>query len=585
MLKHCILNIIVLFTLEVHAQINIKWTTDDLPAIFSPVDSVYQDWKQYNETLEQLQFTAITNGYLAFSVDSLVKKDSTNYEGYINGGPQYAWASVKINQQGPTVPEYLQKGWKKKIVTAQHLSERLRFILSFFQNNGYPFAAAQLKNIKLNESELEGTIKVSPNELVQWDTLIIEGNCKLKKSYLQNYLGVHPKRPYSEALYKTANRKLRELPFVTVVKKPTLKFIDGKANLVLYLKHKSANFINGIVGVLPNSTSALTGDESQLVITGDLKLNLGNSFGYGEKIKFNWRRIQVASQQLETKEEIPYLFNSPIGVTHSLDLLRQDTTFINFKNSLGVKFNFDAKKSFTAFWENEFTNQLSDEPITQKSLSATSGSKNAYGLRINWDDLDYRFNPRKGINIDFEAKAGLKRIAGLVDNGKISLPIFSDNNISSSLRVPETSMVYESQILIEAYLPLFRTISLKLANASGIKVNNYLLDNDLYRLGGFSKLRGFDQQSVFATNYSIATVEIRLLFEQNSFLNVFWDQAYLERSTITNLNYEQTTTLGAGINFQTKPGVFSISYALGKFADTPFEFASAKIHFGFVNLF
>ena len=40
-------------------------------------------------------------------------------------------------------------------------------------------------------------------------------------------------------------------------------------------------FINGIIGVLPNSKSSLTKDESQLVITGDLKLNLGNSFGYG----------------------------------------------------------------------------------------------------------------------------------------------------------------------------------------------------------------------------------------------------------------------------------------------------------------
>lgn len=461
----------------------------------------------------------------------------------------------------------------------------MRFILSFFQNNGYPFAAAQLKNINLNENALEATIKVEPNVLVQWDTLIINGDCKLKKSYLQNYLGVHPKKPYSEQLYQAANRKLKELPFVTVTQKPSLKFIDGKANLVLHLNHKSANFVNGIIGVLPNSTSALTGDESQLVLTGDLKLYLGNSFGYGEKIKFNWRRIQVASQQLETEEEIPYLFNSPIGITHSLDLLRQDTTFINFKNSLGIKFNIDAKKSFTAFWENEFTNQLSDLPINQKTLSATSGSKNAYGLRVNWDDLDYRFNPRKGININFEAKAGLKRISGLVNDGKVNLPIFSDNSISSTLRVPETSMVYESQILVEAYFPLFRTISLKLANASGIKINDYLLDNDLYRLGGFSTLRGFDQQSVFATNYSIATVELRLLFEQNSFLNLFWDQAYLERSTITALNYEQTTTFGAGINFQTKPGVFSISYALGRFADTPFEFSSAKIHFGFINLF
>ena len=97
--------------------------------------------------------------------------------------------------------------------------------------------------------------------------------------------------------------------------------------------------------------------------------------------------------------------------------------------------------------------------------------------------------------------------------------------------------------------------------------------------------KGFDQQSIFVTNYSIFTTEIKVLFEENSFFNLFFDQAILKKSTITQNIVSHSYAVGSGFNFQTKPGIFSISYALGKFNDTNFNLSSAKIHFGFINLF
>ncbi|MBO73583.1 MAG: hypothetical protein CMD35_08215, partial [Flavobacteriales bacterium] len=246
---------------------------------------------------------------------------------------------------------------------------------------------------------------------------------------------------------------------------------------------------------------------------------------------------------------------------------------------------FSAKQSFTGFWENETTNQLSTENLSKSNLTSINGNQNTYGLNllINW--LDYKYNPRKGFYLMLETKSGLKKIIGNKENNKIVIPISETNEIESSLFVPEKSMVYQGEIQIEGYLPIWRLISLKLANNSGFKFNDYLLDNDLFRLGGFRLLRGFDQQSIFATNYSIFTTELKILFEENSFLNLFFDQSFIEKSTITEKKTNQTSAFGAGINFQAKPGIFSISYALGRFEDTRFNFSSAKIHFGFINLF
>jgi len=53
----------------------------------------------------------------------------------------------------------------------------------------------------------------------------------------------------------------------------------------------------------------------------------------------------------------------------------------------------------------------------------------------------------------------------------------------------------------------------------------------------------------------------------------------------TNTTDNWLLGVGAGMAFETKAGVFGISYALGKSTGTPFDFKSAKLHFGFVNEF
>ena len=40
-----------------------------------------------------------------------------------------------------------------------------------------------------------------------------------------------------------------------------------------------------------------------------------------------------------------------------------------------------------------------------------------------------------------------------------------------------------------------------------------------------------------------------------------------------------------GGSFETKAGIFSLNYAVGKQLNNPIDFSSAKIHFGFLNQF
>ena len=112
-----------------------------------------------------------------------------------------------------------------------------------------------------------------------------------------------------------------------------------------------------------------------------------------------------------------------------------------------------------------------------------------------------------------------------------------------------------------------------------------IFENELYRFGGLKSLRGFDELTLLASQYLIGKIELRYLLEQNSYLALFANGAYYENRSGGNFIHDTPFGFGAGMTFETKLGIFSFNYALGKQFDNPILFRSGKIHFGLVNYF
>jgi hypothetical protein len=109
----------------------------------------------------------------------------------------------------------------------------------------------------------------------------------------------------------------------------------------------------------------------------------------------------------------------------------------------------------------------------------------------------------------------------------------------------------------------------------------------LIRLGGFSNLRGFDEESIYATSYGLINLEYRYLLGLNSFLQFFWNGAYIKNDAteIVSLKEDTPFGFGAGFSFETKGGIFNIAYALGRQQNNPIDFRTAKVHFGSTGYF
>ena len=148
-----------------------------------------------------------------------------------------------------------------------------------------------------------------------------------------------------------------------------------------------------------------------------------------------------------------------------------------------------------------------------------------------------------------------------------------------------THNYYEANIMAEYYIPLYRHFVLKLtSNTQYAFPNNGFYKNELFDLGGFNSLKGFDENRFQTSAYSVFTIEQRYLYEQNSnvfaFFNIAGFKDYLNPDKI-NIPYG----FGIGTNLSTKAGIFSITYALGTLSTNSLQFSNSKIHIGYVNRF
>ena len=135
------------------------------------------------------------------------------------------------------------------------------------------------------------------------------------------------------------------------------------------------------------------------------------------------------------------------------------------------------------------------------------------------------------------------------------------------------------------FIPLFKKATALFHFSGGSLLGENIFVNELYQLGGLNSLRGFNQQSLFASNYYFATTEFRYLFDRNSVVFSFIEGGFYESNQLNNYQNGFPIGAGVGVNFATKSGIFSLTYALGKQNNNPLLFRNGKVHFGYVSVF
>lgn len=532
----------------------------------------HSDTLQVKKALSELFSRLHQSGYLTASIDS-IEKDSMRWAVWIHTGQQFRWASVRAgNAQWRLLK---RTGFREKIffhepIRFLRIQRMMRSLFQEYENNGYPFAIVQLDSLEwLPGDSIHAAIHVNEGPLITFDSIQVSGKGKLAPAYLHTYLGIRLNRPYNERAVRNIETRLKELPFVRPESSPVVEFQNGKARIKLELDKRNANQFSGFVGLVPQNDV----DRGFLII-GDVRLRLQNLLKRGELADIQWQRLQTGTQNLNLQLYYPFLFNLPLGIDGKLNFFRVDTSFFNVNLQAGLVYLLKGTDYVKFFYQYQTSRKILAESGQSTITGLGNTDLNMFGIAGQIERLDYRINPRKGFVIRGDVSLGNKSVFITPGDTVGALDSASTNLLQLQLTAQA-----------ETYIPFLKRFAIKLGARGGWIYNEQIFRNELFRLGGLKTLRGFDDESLYASAYALGTLEIRFLLDENSYINLFGDAGWYERTIREDTYQSYVAGFGGGITFNTKIGMFSVNYALGTQKEVPIDFRRSKIHLGYINFF
>jgi len=526
-------------------------------------------------------------GYPAASVDSIWENEESVHARLFLGS-QYYWmhlTPVGIEKKALDEIGFIDKYYINKPVDINRVRILQTRLLHYYEKSGFPFAKVFLDSVKVENEKMIAQLRSDKSVAYYIDSIRIDGDVRVQNKFLQNYLMIPNHSLYNKDKLDLVDQRLKELPYLTVIQPSDLIMVGSGSVLNLHLNQKKNSQVNVLLGLLPAS-----GTDQKVQLTGDVLLDLKNTFGRGESLLVKWQQLQRKSPRLNLGFSQPYIFNSPLGFDFLFDLFKKDSSFLQVNVLAGLDYFASPGQTGKIFMQWKSNTLLeggldSNMVKEQKKLPPNIDVKSVnIGVQYKWEKTNYLFNPRSGNEILINATAGIKnilrnaQITGLVD------PTFKYSTLYDSLRLKS----YQICIKISAahYFPLAKMSVLKMALQAGLYESPDIFRNELFQIGGFRLLRGFDEESIYATRYTVATFEYRYLLGQNSYLFAFADAAMVQNHYQQVDLSNQFLGLGMGINYQTKSGLITISYAAGLRSDVSFNIREAsKIHFGYIHYF
>lgn len=524
------------------------------------------------------------SGYLNLDID-IIKKDSIG-KIYIIKNERFRWAKISFDSTLSEFPAHLKREINKlsgAFISGERLNQLMNTILNQMDETGYPFATCHLDRIKfISDDSISGVLNLNRNKRFYFDTFSILSQSEISKKMLENYLEIRKGDVFQWSKFEQIPKNIQNITFLSLGFTPQIKFFGESAIVTLNLKPTKVNRFDFLLGLQPDQVN-----KSKYKLTGELLLDIVNKLGKGERLSLNYQNLSAGKQELNLKINYPFIMDMPFGLDSKFKFyLNQQHRDIDINT--GLVYSLNKKNALKLYYENVSSRLVQiDSEIIINSMKLPDNldfNINNLGLNYNINKLDYFFNPTHGFNIEIDLNGGQRKIlknAGIL-NLHTDIVDFSTAYDSVKLSTLMSALLLK----VEYYKSIGGNFVIRLAENAGYKYTlTEFYQNELFRIGGNSTIRGFNEQSIFANFYGISTFEFRLLFTKNSFLFTYLDYGIVRDPKSKISLWDEPYGIGAGINFDTKNGLLQISAGLGSQYKSALNFNNANIHIGYISLF
>jgi hemolysin activation/secretion protein len=425
----------------------------------------------------------------------------------------------------------------------------LKSLIAHFEKKGYPFIEVKLLNQKIEHDQLVAFIHIKHPKKRTIDKIVIEGYPSFPISFIRHQTPLKIATIYNQEKINKTTLSIQKLSFVNQLKSPEILFTNDSTTVYLYLTKKKAHQFDGLIGF--NNTK----NNSKLKLHGYVDIQLNNLFNKGEQLSLYWQNTSQKQTSFHLNTLVPYIFKSPISFEGSFMLHKQDSTFLTNSFDIGLLYQIDRhtiKTSAQTYSSNKListSNNLNINDYTKKMLGIT------YSFQI--EKLD-RFFP-----IEFESQ----------------LEVYTGLRKTDLETTSQQKVIFHSNYTWEINSRNYLFIQ----NQSSKITGKHFFGNELFLIGGTNTIRGFNENQLFSSAYSIFNIEYRLMTSVDSYLYSITDYG-------TSKNPIETTHLnllglGLGYVFKVNSGFLNISYSIGKISNASFDFNQSKVHLKWVKNF
>ena len=394
--------------------------------------------------------------------------------------------------------------------------------------------------------------------------LQLPGADRTRTSFVIRELGLSIGAPFYNVELSPLEDKIRESGLFESVGPAFIEvYPDSTLVLSIPVEEGPPGTFDFVLGFLPASNSESSG---QLIGSGHL--DLLNPFGYGRTFEIALDRLPGQKSSGRVRFADPQIAGIPIRIDVAFEGYQRDSTYSQQSLSFELAYRFDAGVRAGLRYSRESTSpgQAGNQLVGPVQRIPTS-TRAFWGLTAYVRHLDNPMNPRQGFYVDTILESGSKNESRLV-----VLPGADTTTVLSSHRQERLKMI------LRAHFSMFSTQSLVLGSDILVLRSQVYSESDLFRIGGASSLRGYDEER-FLANIAIRMLsEYRVLLDQYSYAFVFLEVAYLERPQISTVPGSSGWYPGYGVGMQwrTAAGLLKASYAINN-EDGP---SRGRIHLG-----
>ncbi|WP_151675176.1 BamA/TamA family outer membrane protein [Patiriisocius marinus] len=513
------------------------------------------DYRALESESKRLENSFRTYGYLESKLIEIKKNNDSTFTANYHLGKKIEYLKIHFdpeNFSNKQISSISENSYETYFIIPFNKTESvLRELNKLQSSNGNAFAKLKLSNLKRSNDTLAAKIESNLGSTRKIDSIIVKGYEKFPRSFIKHAAGIKIGKKFNKNLLIKQNNIINNLPFSNSLKSPEALFEKNQTTVFLYLEKKNSNNFDGIIGFASKENG------KGLELNGYINLELNNNLNFGEQFFINYKADGEEQRNFKVKTTLPYILQSPVGLSVELNLFRRDSTFST--NGQQIKAIYQAKpttKYYLGYKANKSSNLQNTEDITTEI--------DDYSSTFGVGGVEYKNFQNSSI---FPLKSTFLLEMQL---GKRITDEFTDDQT-------------QIQSILFHIFNLNNRNSFFVQNSTSILFSKKFLTNELFRFGGINSIRGFTENSIDASLYSVLNTEYRYILSSKTYIHSIIDLGYFENDVINQK--EKLYSFGIGLGLQTKAGLFKFNFANGNIENQDFKFSNSKIHFSLVTNF